>query len=90
MPKAPLRFAIQFKGVLLAFILVFALAPGAAADPERWRRAGFTTDFSKSTVDLGTILRRAAEGWYSFDRQSKVSTGKQHRLDAGPRAGDFS
>ena len=40
----------------LAMIAVLALAPMAEANPDRWRRAGFTTDFSKTNIDLNTIF----------------------------------
>ncbi|MET1414087.1 DUF3179 domain-containing protein [Roseibium sp. HPY-6] len=36
--------------------LLFALSTTVMADPDQWRRAGFSTDFSQTTVDLGTIF----------------------------------
>jgi len=51
-----MRSADPIKGVFLAFVLIFTSASIATADPDKWRRAGFSTDFSISTVDLGTIF----------------------------------
>ncbi|WP_428644403.1 DUF3179 domain-containing protein [Roseibium sp.] len=40
----------------LAFLLTIATTGLAAADPKQWKRAGFTTDFTKAIVDLKTIF----------------------------------
>ncbi|WP_299480136.1 DUF3179 domain-containing protein [uncultured Roseibium sp.] len=36
--------------------LLLALSTTVKADPDQWRRAGFSTDFSQTTIDLGTIF----------------------------------
>jgi len=41
--------------ILLILVTASGLLP-AQAGPEQWRRAGFTTDFSKKTVDLTSIF----------------------------------
>ncbi|MEP3048677.1 MAG: DUF3179 domain-containing protein [Roseibium sp.] len=42
---------------LLFLLLLMSIAPGEAfANPDQWKRGGFTTDFSKSTVSFETIF----------------------------------
>ena len=47
--------ALCFRIVALTLFCVLLALP-ARAKPEHWRQAGFTTDFSKSTIDLDTIF----------------------------------
>jgi hypothetical protein len=44
-------------GILaLAALMLSLLASSVAASPDQWRRGGFTTDFSKTTINLETIF----------------------------------
>jgi len=42
--------------IALFLVLLTSLLVSARADPAQWRQAGFTTDFSKATVDFTTIF----------------------------------
>lgn len=42
--------------LLLAALLIVVMTFAASANPDRWRRGGFSTDFSKTTIDLNTIF----------------------------------
>lgn len=42
--------------IALAMIVVCILAPSAKASPDQWRRAGFSTDFTKTSIDLNSIF----------------------------------
>tara|TARA_R110002020_G_scaffold364263_3_gene576608 strand:+ start:22425 stop:23501 length:1077 start_codon:yes stop_codon:yes gene_type:complete len=41
---------------LLAALLLAVSTISAAAQPDRWRSEGWTTDFSKSTIDFATVM----------------------------------
>ncbi|WP_422375167.1 DUF3179 domain-containing protein [Roseibium sp.] len=44
------------RHIAKATVFCLFVVVSAQASPDQWRRAGFSTDFSKSTVDLGTIF----------------------------------
>lgn len=47
----------NIAGAMLGLLLAVGLAAGPAlASPERWKAEGWTTDFSRSSVDLGEII----------------------------------
>lgn len=50
------RLAPNLRSFVIALGLVFAVATQAAADPRHWKRAGFTTDFSKTAVPFSEIF----------------------------------
>ncbi|MES0880057.1 DUF3179 domain-containing protein [Roseibium sp. SCP14] len=49
-------FKASFIKLLLAGLLTILVSTAVLANPDQWRRAGFTTDFSKATVNLDTIF----------------------------------
>jgi uncharacterized protein DUF3179 len=56
MPKKIAHYTSSLGILALAALMLGLLANSVSANPDQWRRGGFTTDFSKSTINLETIF----------------------------------
>ncbi|MEP4769850.1 MAG: DUF3179 domain-containing protein [Roseibium sp.] len=75
-------FSMLRKIIVLA-VLPVLISSQATANPEQWQRAGFTTDFSKSTVSFDSIFSGGPpkDGIPSIDNPSFVSAKSVTWLD---------
>ncbi|MEM6462929.1 MAG: DUF3179 domain-containing protein [Pseudomonadota bacterium] len=74
-------FPSRFVAVTFAALLL--LAGAALADPSSWSRQGWSTDFSKQSVDYGEILSGGPpkDGIPSIDNPSFVDVSQMDGLD---------
>ncbi|MCV0424251.1 MAG: DUF3179 domain-containing protein [Roseibium sp.] len=56
MRKSHSALPTVFHCLAIFVLVVLVPTPPAVADPEQWKRGGFTTDFSKTTVSLDSIF----------------------------------